>query len=98
MQQLTPSYRACLYDQVIELKFADYFDYEAIEQIALSVINKLPHCRLVEQVNGLDRLSFRCKVNQDIVQLHFEVYSQSSWIELENTTDTQTLNKLMDFL
>ncbi len=98
MQQLIKPYQAYLYERVIELKYAEDFDYEAIEPLALGVINTIPHCKLIEKIKGLDRLSFRCQINQDIVQLHFEVYSQSSWLELENTMDAQLLNHLMAFL
>ena len=87
MQQLDKHVQMLKKAHIIEFRFAQYFDQDDIETLAEQLFKDLPDCTLIENVIGIDRAYFRCRIAQYHVLLHFETYSQSCWLEPESDMD-----------
>ncbi len=97
MQQLVTSYQLVSHEDMLELRYNKRFDQDDIEQLAEVIMSKLDNVHLIEDVVGMDRVMYRLSVGDDVMQLHYEVYSQSCWIEIEGE-DGKTVKKIAAFL
>ncbi len=97
MQQLNDQYHVFQKDNFIEFRFVDFFDQDDIANLAAKLLKKIQGCTLIEQIEGIDRAYFRCRIDHEhnpiVIQLHFETYSQSCWIEQEDGKET-LINKI----
>jgi Protein of unknown function (DUF3630) len=87
MQQLSDTFYTLKKDNLIEFRFAQYFDQDDIQFLVEELLSVYPNCTVIEQINGVDRAYFRCRIAQYYALLHFETYSQSSWLEPESDND-----------
>lgn len=92
MQQLSDKFYTLKKEELIEFRFAQYFDQDDIQYLVKELLNVFPNCTVIEQINGVDRACFRCQIAQYYALLHFETYSQSSWLEPESDNDSAFIN------
>jgi len=98
MQQLVHTYQRLEHEQNIELRWQHYFEQGDIEALAQYLLSLNNTWRVIEKVEGMDRIYYRILIEDHVIQLHFEVYSQSTWFEGENILSDQSLNKLIHFI
>lgn len=92
MQQLSDKFYTLKKDNLIEFRFAQYFDQDDIQSLVKELLSVYPNCTVIEQIKGVDRAYYRCRIEQYYALLHFETYSQSSWLEPESDNDSAFIN------
>lgn len=97
MQQLKNPYQLVKHEDMLELRYQTSFDQDDIALLAEEIMGKLDDANLIEDVVGMDRVMFRFSVGDNVIQLHYEAYSQSCWIEIEGD-DEKVVNKIAAFL
>ncbi len=65
-----------------------------IEQLVELFLHQYAGFEAIEQLTGADRVSVRLLWRQCYVQLHFECYSESIWMEAEQVQSQQQLQQL----
>jgi len=98
MQQLANNYQRIEHESSVELRWQQYFEQGDIEPLAQALLSLNNTWRVLEKVEGIDRVYYRLLMGPHTIQLHFEVYSQSTWFEGENIIENQILNKLIHFI
>ena len=98
MQQLIELTQAIIKEHYILLEFNREFEQEDAHLIKTTLLNDLPDSQSIEDYEGADRASFRIKVNHFYCVLHFEVYSQSCWIEAEAESEISQLHAVHQIL
>lgn len=98
MQQLANTYQRIKHQSSVELRWQQYFEQDDIEPLAQSLLSLDNTWRVLEKVEGMDRVYYRLLLGPHTVQLHFEVYSQSTWFEGENISSEHSLNELIHFI
>ena len=96
MQQL--NYKITLHANHIRVYFDQAFEQEDLKALCNIVIPASEHLSITETMLGADRLSCRFNFQQHAFQCHFEIYSQSCWIEAEYPLDEIIFERLAQFL
>lgn len=98
MQQLANTYQRIEHENSLELRWQHYFEQDDIEPLAQSLLSLDSTWRVLEKVEGMDRVYYRILLDDHTLQLHFEIYSQSTWFEGENISTEHSLNELIHFI
>ena len=98
MQQLTNIDQFVLNDSYILVHFNNLFEQENIDVFQVNLLESFSDSSVIERYEGADRVSFRLKINSLYCVLHFEVYSQSCWLEAEAEGDNEKLAVLHQIL
>ena len=91
MQQLI---QVTLDNNVIDLRFNDYWYQEDIEELYNNIKNILKDVSLLESTLGADRHNYRLLRNETYLILNFDCYSQSCWIEVETEKEVNHLDNV----
>lgn len=89
MQQLISS--TLENNNLLLLKFSDFWDQEDIAHLASLFFSKLPQARQLEHIQGADREYYRFTFEGSYLILHFECYSNACWLEAEDQVQTDAI-------
>lgn len=87
-----------LQENVIDLRFHEYWYQEEIENLYNSILSHLEDVSLLESTLGADRHNYRILWNNLYLIINFDCYSQSCWIEAETEEEQKYLHELASIL
>ena len=86
--------KATLHQDYISFEFEQSFEQEDIAQLNAKLVTHFPQAQVLETYLGADRVSYRMQVHEQYWVIHYEVYSQSCWLESEYETTEVELKSL----
>ncbi len=81
-------------NSTITIRFNKPWDYEQIPELIKIIMAATDNVHVIEKTSGADRQYLRFEWCKHIYLLHFESYSQSSWIEAENELGRALISEL----
>lgn len=85
-------------ENTILLTFNDYFEQEDLIALNKKIFSGIPTVKILELIEGADRLTCRFHWENSYFYCHFEVNSQSCWIEAEDIISQNEIARITQFL
>ncbi len=87
-----------LVDEKITVLFNNYWVQEDVNTLSKLLLNTVSNITIKETIIGADRENIRFHWLDSEFILNFECYSQSCWLELQNSQSTSNIHNFFNLL